>query len=234
MTSVVERLEEKVCSKCHIAQPITAFNKDLSKKDERFSSCRRCRKEYNTKNKEKVAGQWSKYYKENRELCLERDKKYYENNKDKILARVRDYYEANKDNILLHIHEYYETNKEKIIRRNVQYERQRYKTDLNYRIKKRLQGRINQALKNKSKTLRTVQLLGCSVQQFIEHIEKLFKLGMNWDNYGEWHIDHIIPCYVFNLIDINQQKKCFNFKNLQPLWAIENRQKSNKMQGVVL
>ena len=48
---------------------------------------------------------------------------------------------------------------------------------------------------------------------------------MSWDNYGDWHIDHIIPCAAFDLTDIEQQKKCFNYKNLQPLWAEENLKK---------
>lgn len=54
---------------------------------------------------------------------------------------------------------------------------------------------------------------------------------MSWANYGYygWHVDHIIPCSVFDLSEPEQQKICFNYKNLQPLWAIENMKKSCKL-----
>ena len=51
---------------------------------------------------------------------------------------------------------------------------------------------------------------------------------MNWDNYGQWHIDHIRPCASFNLLDPIEQKICFHYTNLQPLWAEDNLKKSNK------
>ena len=52
---------------------------------------------------------------------------------------------------------------------------------------------------------------------------------MSWDNYGEWHIDHIVPCASFDLSDPNQQRICFNFRNLQPLWAKDNQRKQDKL-----
>ena len=52
---------------------------------------------------------------------------------------------------------------------------------------------------------------------------------MSWSNRGEWHIDHIIPCSSFNLLDEKEQEKCFHYTNLQPLWAAENLSKSNKI-----
>ena len=54
---------------------------------------------------------------------------------------------------------------------------------------------------------------------------------MNWNNYGEWHIDHIKPCSLFNLELEEEQLECFNYKNLQPLWAIDNIKKGNKYYG---
>jgi len=69
--------------------------------------------------------------------------------------------------------------------------------------------------------------LGCSLIDFKKRFELLFKDGMNWNNYGEWHVDHIRPCSSYNLIDLNQQKECFNLLNFQPLWEQENIVKSN-------
>ena len=78
-------------------------------------------------------------------------------------------------------------------------------------------------------------LIGCEVDYLMYHIQEQFTKGMTWDNHGrgwygkkEWHIDHIKPCSLFDLTDPDQQRECFNFTNLQPLWAEDNRIKSNK------
>lgn len=74
-------------------------------------------------------------------------------------------------------------------------------------------------------------MLGCSKQELVEHLESQFQDGMSWENYGlhGWHIDHIIPVSSFDISEPNQLKKCFHFSNLQPLWAIDNLRKSNKL-----
>ena len=80
------------------------------------------------------------------------------------------------------------------------------------------------------------ELVGCSMDQLKEHLERQFTEGMTWDNYGfyGWHIDHIIPCVSFDLTDIEQQKKCFHYTNLQPLWAKDNLSKGSRVvQGDV-
>ena len=74
----------------------------------------------------------------------------------------------------------------------------------------------------------TLELIGCSISELRAHIEAQFKPGMTWANHGKWHIDHIRPCASFNLTDPEQQRQCFNYKNLQPLWAEENLRKSDK------
>ena len=71
-------------------------------------------------------------------------------------------------------------------------------------------------------------LLGCEIDYLMYHLQERFKPGMSWDNYGDWHIDHIKPCAKFNLSDPRQQLKCFNYKNLQPLWAEDNLSKGAK------
>ena len=84
----------------------------------------------------------------------------------------------------------------------------------------------------KSKTNKTsniIVLLGCSLDEVKQHIEKQFTELMFWENHGiYWEVDHIIPCDKFDLTDIEQQKQCFHHSNLQPLIKTENRQKSNK------
>lgn len=70
---------------------------------------------------------------------------------------------------------------------------------------------------------RSVELLGCSVDEARQHIETKFQAGMAWTNHGTaWHVDHIRPCASFDLTDPVQQRACFHYTNLQPLWAIDN------------
>jgi len=90
-------------------------------------------------------------------------------------------------------------------------------------LRKRLGFALN-AIKQK-KNISTISLLGCSIEKFRRHIELKFQNRMNWKSYGKWHIDHIKPIAKFDLNDLEEQKKCFHYTNLQPLWAIENMKK---------
>lgn len=96
------------------------------------------------------------------------------------------------------------------------------------KIKRNLRSRIIKLLKstNVKKMYHTFELIGCSPDEFKKHIEKQFTDGMTWDNYGEWHIDHIIPCFTFNLLEEDEQFKCFHYSNQRPLWAKDNLSRS--------
>jgi hypothetical protein len=105
--------------------------------------------------------------------------------------------------------------------------------DHNYKIRGQISGRIHNAIKackNAIKSNSTMRLIGCTVPELKIHIEKQFKPGMEWSNHGlrGWHIDHVKPCAVFDLKNPEEQKKCFHYSNLQPLWAKENLEKSDK------
>ena len=93
-----------------------------------------------------------------------------------------------------------------------------------------LRGRLYKALihDQATKSAPTLKLLGSSVAYVKKHLEAQFVDGMSWDNHGEWHIDHIRPCASFDLTDPEQQKECFNYKNLQPLWAEDNLSKGDR------
>jgi len=90
---------------------------------------------------------------------------------------------------------------------------------------------VNRYLRGKLPTTqRAVLLLGCSITTLKVHLERGFKVGMSWENYGRrgWHVDHIRPLRSFNLTDPEQIQKAFHYQNLQPLWARENLQKGSK------
>ena len=79
----------------------------------------------------------------------------------------------------------------------------------------------------------TLALCGCDIKTLIVHIESKFLSGMTWDNYGKygWHIDHIKPCAAFDLTKPEEQRSCFNYKNLQPLWGVDNHKKNSFYDG---
>jgi len=110
--------------------------------------------------------------------------------------------------------------------------RKKHKADPMWVVKSHLRGRLSDLVRTgaarKSKSALT--LVGCTLQEFYKHIERQFKKGMNWKNHGAvWHIDHIIPCSKFNLIDPRQQVICFNYLNLRPCWAKENLRKNARI-----
>ena len=111
------------------------------------------------------------------------------------------------------------------------YIQQKRKDDINYRIKESLSCRIRNAIhRSKSKKAQnTLFLIGCDISELKSYLESKFKEGMTWKNYGEWHIDHIIPCRSFDLSNEEEQIKCFHYTNLQPLWRNENTTKSDKL-----
>lgn len=89
--------------------------------------------------------------------------------------------------------------------------------------------RLRAALHGITKGKSTMLLVGCSVIQLKKHLAKQFHTGMSWNNYGEWHIDHIKPCASFDLLDLAAQIECFHYTNLQPLWASANQSKGNRL-----
>lgn len=109
------------------------------------------------------------------------------------------------------------------------YWKNRRKNDALYRLKCNLRKRLRKylKLKNFKKKKSSIKLLGCSLEKFKIYLESKFVSGMSWDNYGEWHIDHIVP-----LASAKNETELYNlchFSNLQPLWALDNQKKGAKL-----
>ncbi len=112
------------------------------------------------------------------------------------------------------------------------YSRKKFKQDPYFRVTSALYCRVRSALRARKahKSSKTVNLLGCSIPELRSHLESIFQPGMSWKNYGDWHIDHKKPCASFDLSDPEQQKVCFHYSNLQPLWALDNLSKGAACQ----
>jgi len=106
-----------------------------------------------------------------------------------------------------------------------EYRRERRRTDIMTKLRDNLRRRLHKALKGKAKSQRTMQLLGASIETVLSHIENLFLIGMSWENYGKWHLDHKIP--LASAKNTEELEKLFHYSNLQPLWAIDNIKKSD-------
>jgi hypothetical protein len=115
-----------------------------------------------------------------------------------------------------------------------QYINERRESDPSFKLRMNLRHRVWCALKSAEATKNggTMDLTGCTVEELRHHLEAQFADGMSWENYGRngWHVDHIRPCASFDLTDPEQQRQCFHYTNLQPLWAADNIRKGDKRQ----
>lgn len=232
-------MDKKVCVKCGKEKDISNF---VLKKNKRYHSwCNECRladtKEWRKKNKEHVI----KYKEETREYRLKKDAEYRESHREELriiatiynekskerrrlyrlteeghrkeLARGRKWRQENKEKYSQYFHDYHEKYPEKKIARN-------------------LRNRLRKLLKGISSVIHSNDIAGCSLDFLKKHLESQFQEGMNWDNYGVWHVDHIRPCESFNFRDPEQQRECFLWSNLQPLWGKDNISKNAKWNGI--
>jgi len=160
-------------------------------------------KEWCLKNKEKRREYHKKWCLKNKERQKEYRKNYFQLNKKILIKKQREY------------------------KKN--WRRKKRKTDTLWVLIENMRSRIRNVLARNEKNSTTIKLLGCSKEEFKKYIESKFTKGMSWDKLHLIHIDHIRPCASFDLSDPEQQKICFHYTNLQPLWAIDNLKKGAKL-----
>lgn len=207
----------KTCYKCQFPKPLSAFNKCKSGTFGVHGHCRECQKEVRKtfyKQKEQPTKYWLKDEERTRRSQWVNAK--YHTDPDwrethKLQNNIRRQKEPAKIKARL--------------------QRQRWYSIPKNRIACSLRVRLRKALRMGIKIDTTETLLGCSFEQAKHHLELKFQLGMTWNNYGKWHIDHIVPCSFFDLSDYHQQRMCFNYQNLQPMWAKENISKNNRVSA---
>jgi hypothetical protein len=170
--------------------------------------------------KKEYAKQWYlKNIKWKKEYDREYRKKYY----NKVRRdRYKNDYEYRKK--IREARNEYGKRPEQKIKRNL-YLKNKLKTDHNYKLIHTIRVRIKDVLRGHSKSDSTINMLGCTIEELWKHLESKFKPGMTKENHGKWHVDHIIPCAIFDLSKPEEQIKCFHYTNLQPLWAIDNIRK---------
>jgi len=236
----------KTCSKCGETKPIDEFIKNEN-------VCKICRsqydKEYRLKNKEKIKEYrrinkdkikkyHKEYHKKHKKTLCNRSAEYYENNKDKMREYHKEYDREYRLKNKEKIKEYRLKNKDKMreyrqktIEKMREYNNIRYKTDSRFKLNKNISNLIRTSIKGNKNGKHWEDLVGYTLNDLKAHLEKQFTDGMNWNNYGEWHIDHIIPLSAFNFTKPKHIgfRKAWTLENLQPLWAEENLSKNAKL-----
>ena len=185
------------------------------------------RRSWYAANRVRLLAKQKKWRQDHSEHVREQGKKYRSVRTLKIKETSRRYRMANLDAVRSRTRKWREENRDHV--RN--YERNRRRNNVGALMKHRLSSRLRKILKANGlkKSVATLELIGTTKEGLISHIKSLFQPGMSFQNYGEWHIDHKRPCVLFDLSDLQGQKDCFHYTNLQPLWAAENLKKHDKL-----
>lgn len=173
-------------------------------------------------------------YLKRKEIVDQQHKEYYYQNRKPIKTKRRTRYLQNKEKVVVQVKTYRANpvNRKRLLEARAS----KRKTDVNYAISCRLRARLTNALKRGKcrKTNSTLELIGCSVEFLLAYLESQFSAHpetsevMSWANRDKWHVDHRRPIASFDLADPEQQKKCFHYTNLQPLWAKDNLEKGSQ------
>lgn len=165
----------------------------------------------------------------NPEAARARQMRWTKKNPDKVAATARRFRQRHDAKIRAIKAAYFQANKRRITNKKVL----RFATDPRFRIEMLLRTRVRKAIQSQmgKKSSATMDLIGCTVDFFLAHIESQFKDGMSWGEImrGKIHLDHIRPCASFDLLHPAAQLECFNWRNYQPLWKPENLSKSDKL-----
>jgi len=236
-------MKTKECTSCHIIKSLELFAKSNGKYK---AFCKECKNEKEKERRSKI-----------REEINKKEREKYHKKKEEVSGKVIDTdfkkkctvcdIEKNATDFYLHKtkgtiraecklctslwrKENYQQNREYVIKQTNQYKVNKMNTDIAFKFERRLRSRLYSAFVSKTqvKKQRTLKYVGCTSDFFKKWMEFQLYDGMTLENYGEWHIDHIRPCSSFDLTNAEEQKKCFYYKNLQPLWAKDNLVKSDK------
>jgi hypothetical protein len=233
-------LDMKRCTKCNIELEV-GVNITQTMFNNYDYTCKPCRKVSNQKwkedNKEHIIKYGEVYREANRDKQRLNDKIRYQENKEQVKAYQKEYYKTHERPKTKYIPKPREK-KSKWVHRNPgyynRYHKDRKKVDPIYKLICNTRSLIGGSFKRAcngtyKKSIPSEEILGCTLSEFISHIQSSFKSGMTLDNYGEWELDHIVPISSANSEE--EIVKLNYYTNYQPLWKEDNLKKSNKIVG---
>jgi hypothetical protein len=223
-------MESKICNKCNINKLLTEFNKRSREKDGYNKICKVCYKE---QRKKKITDISALIIEKQCNTCklIKSVSKFKTNAKstDGFFYKCNDCWKPiqwNKEKQKSSEKKYVENNRGKI---KEKWRKQGQK--INRRLRNTLNHRISEMFESQKsyKKNKTLNYIDCNLEFLKLWFEFQFEPNMGWNNYGDWHIDHVLPCTYFNLHNEIEQKQCFNWRNLRPCWKLENIKKGNKI-----
>jgi hypothetical protein len=165
--------------------------------------------------------------KKHRKLILKKAKEKRSRNTLKYKIKDHNYYIKNRSKILKRNKEYSKKYKRHLMQIATRRQRERRKSDINFRLTCVLRSRIQKVLLGKIKVGSAVKDLGCSIGFFVAYLQEQFYNDISWDNYGSyWEIDHIRELHTFDLTDRQQFLEACHYTNLQPLTIEDHKKKT--------
>ena len=193
---------------------------------------RRWRRMDRKRNPEKYRTYEKTRHEKNKEDRNEKSREYHHKNKEELSKKAKERRLVRSD--------FYNENRRKKRELNPEYYREQQRQWRNRTITPRrrlnssMSGMVCQSIKDNKNGRHWESLVGYTLDDLMKHIEKQFQPGMTWENRGRngWHVDHKIPVSVFNFTHPEHPdfKRCWELKNLQPLWAKENLKKGAKLE----
>jgi len=182
---------------------------------------------YQKENLSKIHIKQKEWRIKNEEQLRLKNKLHYQLNREKRLAQNKLYQSKNKEKYRIYVQRYRLSHPEKI--KEIA---QRRCKNREYKISSSVGKRIWKDLHGNKKGRHWEELVNYTLEDLKQHLEFQFKKNMTWDNYGKWHIDHIIPVSFFQFNDVSdvEFKMCWRLDNLQPLWRCENMKKGNRIE----
>lgn len=234
----------KICIKCNESKPLTEFYKSGNRYRTECKTCNKLKlKNWRSCNKDKVHDQYLRYYSKYQDKVQERNQNWQLRNSEQYREYHRQYYLLNRERILIQQKEYQRTHKierkaywESYLPRRRELFIEKYYNDHQFRLHFCFSNRMRNSLYNGKHGKPWETLVGYSLSDLMNRLESLFDEGMSWENYGEWHIDHIIPVsyFKYDSYDSDAFKTCWSLDNLQPLWAEDNLKKHAKLPSDIL
>lgn len=250
-------MQTKTCTTCGDTKPIADFYADKSKSDGRRTQCKSCTsltnkasdqrnqaarreysREYYLRNAEKIKEKTRVWAAKNPDQKRAQDRRYAAENKDRKAASLAEWKAANPD----YMQQWYARNpdydkrwralNQDKVTQSAKRSYDRKKDSPEFRLTSAIRAGVVKGMRKGFKSSRrTFDILGYALSDLRTHLESQFQPGMSWENYGDWHIDHIIPRSVFNYEtpDDIDFKRCWALENLQPLWAADNIRKHAKL-----
>jgi hypothetical protein len=204
----------KICTRCKELKGIAEYNKAASKEDGFDHKCRSCAREMNRiryqDKKEAIKQQVREWRQNNKEKKREIDRLYSIKNREVILKNRREWKKSTG---------YYKKQHQIVMSDPI------LKFAAN--IRSLVVASFSRGSRKFRKESRTVEILQCSLDFFLQHIQEKFTEGMTLENHGEWHLDHITP--LATAVTQEDVIRLNHYTNFQPLWAKDNLSKGKKI-----